>query len=190
MTDPMIDPQLDLSIATLRRLCQGDPKRLPSFVVHDDTAWPWHASVRPAKGKIHLRRTTFNRVVATQVPVRPGLWIRPDAQEFFIALTVADLQGSSDPAAQDPSARNHSAARGVAKADEAGRLPDEADYGTPVVERPDGGGVDRDDLARIARDPEKRGVASSVLLGGDTEGTVAESDHDRRKVDRRGGGDP
>jgi hypothetical protein len=95
MTDPNLDPVLDLSIATLAKACKGDVSKLPSFVVHDDEAWPWFNKVRPAKGKIHIRRSTFNRVVVGQVPVRPGIWLRVDAQEFFIDLQPHHLGGAT-----------------------------------------------------------------------------------------------
>jgi hypothetical protein len=165
MTDHNTDPVLDLSKETLLRACKGDIRKLPSFIVHDDDAWPWFNSVRPAKGKIHMRRSTFNRVVAPQVPVKPGLFVRADAQEFTIDLRVDQLEGSSDIASAAPDAKNHDTARRVAVADEAGRLPDEEDYGTQIVERSPGREVDRDDLERIARDPEKRGIGSAVFSG-------------------------
>ena len=85
MTDANLDPKLDLQISTLRQLCRGDVTRLPSFIVHDDEAWPWYNQVRPSKGDIHIRRSTFNRVVVGKVPLQPGLWVRQDAQQFFIA---------------------------------------------------------------------------------------------------------
>lgn len=172
MSDPNLDPVLDLSPATLLRACKGRVALLPSFVVHDDDAWPWFAKVRPAKGKLHMRRSTFLRVVVPQIPVRPGLWIRADAQEFFIDLKPHQLQGASDQAS--PIEANHETARIVAKADAAGRLPDEADYGTTVVERPALRDEQREDLERVARDPEKRGVSSAVFSRDlDTERDVA-----------------
>jgi len=179
MTDSNLDPVLDLSPATLLAACKGDVSKLPSFVVHDDEAWPWFNTVRPAKGKLHMRRTTFNRVVAPQVPVKPGLWIRHDAQEFFIDLDTHHLQGSSDAALKDPGAKNHDTARKVAVADEAGRLPDEEGYGTASVGRSSRGPVDPEDLERIARDPERRAVRSSAFDGlRDTERDVAAGDND------------
>lgn len=175
----MIDPALDLSPDTLLRACRGNPALLPSFVVHDDEAWPWFNKVRPAKGKLHLRRSTFLRVVVPQVPVKPGLWIRADAQEFHIDLSAHHLQGSSDPAAKGPEESNAPTARVVAKADEAGRLPDEEDYGTKIVERSPVRDEQREDIERLARDPEARGVGSSVFSGGlDTERDVAVGNDD------------
>jgi hypothetical protein len=167
--DPNLDPQLDLSIPTLLKACKGDPSKLPSFVVHNDEAWPWINKVRPAKGKIHIRRSTFLRVVKGQVPLRAGLWIRPDAQEFFIDLEPHHLQGS-----ERQGGSNADVARLVAGADEAGRLPDEADHGTPIPSKAHSGKVDRGDLERVARDPSRRGVRSAVLSGRDTERPVAD----------------
>ena len=158
MTDANLDPKLDLQISTLRQLCRGDVTRLPSFIVHDDEAWPWYNQVRPSKGDIHIRRSTFNRVVVGKVPLQPGLWVRQDAQQFFID--------------------NHQAARGVAMADEAGRLPDEADYGAKAMERSEGREIDRGDLERIARDPERGSVRSTAISPGDTERALAEGDND------------
>lgn len=167
MTDAHIDPKIDLSIDTLKSICRGDVRKLPSFIVHDDDAWPWFAKVRPAKGKIHLRRTTFNNVVVPQVPVRPGLWVRHDAQEFFIDLKPHHLEGPSSPI--EGEAKNHEAARKVTMADSAGRLPDEADYGADALERSESREVERRDLEEVAARDEKGSVGSTVLSGGDTE---------------------
>lgn len=170
MTDHNIDPVLDLSPATLLRACKGDVRKLPVFRVHDNDAWPWARSVRPAKGQLHIRRSTFERVIhAAGLPVRPGLWVKPSVQEFFIDLKPHHLGGSEDPV-RLPDATNHDTARLIAKADEAGRLPDEADYGEGIVERAAGGPVEREDLDRVAADRERRGVSSSVFSGNrDTE---------------------
>lgn len=169
---------MDLSKETLLAACKGDVRKLPSFIVHDDQAWPWPDNVRPAKGKIHIRRTTFNNTVARQVPVKPGLWVRPDAQEFFIDLRPDQLGGTSDVGLLQPDAGNADTARTVALADEGGRLPGDEGYGAPVVERSKGGKVEPDDLERVARDPDKRGVQSSVFSGvRDTE-PVAMGDDD------------
>jgi hypothetical protein len=158
--DPNLDPQLDLSIESLAKACKGDVSKLPSFVVHDDEAWPWFNKVRPAKGKIHIRRSTFNRVVVGQVPLRAGIWVRGDAQEFFIDLQPHHLEGSDTGAEHKADAR---AARTVVKADEAGRLPDEDGYGEGIVERREGRQVERGDLERVAADPERGSIGSSVL---------------------------
>ena len=178
MTDRNVEPVLDLSRETLLRACKGDVKKLPTFVVHDDDAWPWATKVRPAKGAIHVRRSTFNNVIAPQVPVKPGLFVRMDAQEYLIDLKPHHLQGSEDQAQHDPKGNNHDAARKLAVADEVGRLPDEEDYGTKVVERSPWGKAQRDDLERIARDPNRNGVRSSLFSGvRDTE-PVAMGDDD------------
>lgn len=173
--DAHLDPHLDLRPETLARACKGNAKLLPRFVVHDDDAWPWFNKVRPAKGAIHIRRSTFNRVVVPQVPVRPGLWLRADAQEFHIDLQPHHLQGGHDAQVEG---KNHHQARVVTMADEAGRLPDEEGYGAGALEQRDSRKVERDDLDRIAADPSRRGVRSSVLSGRDTERGLAMGDHD------------
>lgn len=173
MSDAHLDPVIDLSPATLIRACKGDVRKLPKFVVHDNDAWPWVNKVRPAKGVIHIRRSTFLAVVVPQVPVKPGLWVRVDAQEFSIDLKPHQLQGSDAPLAAPPDVKNHDTARRVAKADSVGRLPDEEDYGTEALERSERRQIDRDDLERLARDPSRGSVESAVLSGGDTEGGVA-----------------
>jgi hypothetical protein len=175
MTDQNLDPVLDLSIATLAKACRGDVSKLPSFVVHDDEAWPWFNKVRPAKGKIHIRRSSFNRVVVGQVPVRPGLWLRVDAQEFFIDLQPHHLGGAT-PAGEIKA--DAQAARQVVKADEAGRLPDEESYGAEIVERRAVRQVERGDLERVEADPERGSVRSSVLSRGGGGGSVAMGDDD------------
>lgn len=158
----MQDAVLDLSRATLIKACKGDVTRLPSFIVYDEDQWPWFNQVRPAKGKLHIRRSTFLRVVAPQVPVREGLWTGPHTQEFFIDLKAHQLGGSTD---AKPANKNHELARKIAVADEAGRLPDEADYGTPVVERSSVRQEQLRDLADIEARGEKRGVSSAVFAG-------------------------
>jgi hypothetical protein len=170
---------MDLSMETLMRACKGDVSKLPSFIVHDDVAWPWHTKIRPAKGKLHMRRSTFNNVVVAELPVKPGLWVRPDAQEFFLDLKPHHLQGSEDSSTYKPGENNHQTARDMAVADAAGRLPDEDDYGTEIVERSKGRAIDPEDLERIARDPEKRGVRSSTFIGvHDTERDLAVGNDD------------
>jgi hypothetical protein len=128
--DPNLDPVSSTSRSRrLAKACKGDVSKLPSFVVHDDEAWPWFNKVRPAKGKIHIRRSTFNRVVVGQVPLRRrDLGPRGDAQEFFIDLQPHHLEGSRHRrrAARPTLGRRVT----VVKADEAGRLlPDEDGYG-------------------------------------------------------------
>jgi hypothetical protein len=162
MTDHNIDPVLDLSPETLAKACKGRVEMLPSFVVHDNAAWPWHNKVRPAKGKLHMRRTTFLRVVVPQIPVRAGLFVRADAQEYYIDLQPHHLQGSTEPKA-GPAVNNMQTARIAAKADAVGRLPDEADYRAPTMGRLEGGAIDRGDFERIARDPAKRSIGSAVF---------------------------
>lgn len=160
----MIDAELNLDPKSLAAACKGNTKLLPSFIVHDDDAWPWYNKIRPAKGKLHIRRSTFLRVVTPQVPVKPGLWLRADAQEFFIDLQPHHLQGGAD---QQVEGSNAGVARIVAKADSAGRLPDEADYNARDVERSESRKVERRDLEEVASRDEKGSVRSAVLSGSD-----------------------
>lgn len=168
MTDPLIDPALDLSIQTLMKACKGNVKMLPSFVVHDDAVWPVAKRVQlDKKNRIHLRRSTFYRCVSSQVPVRPGLWLRSDAQEYFIDLKPHHLQGSED--MKPESGHEHS--REIVKADKQGRTELDEDYGEPVS-RP--AGIETKPLgthAELAAHYRGRGVRSTVGdSGGEDEG--------------------
>lgn len=162
----MIDPDLDLSIETLTRACKGDVSKLPSFAVHNDAAWPWHNKVRVDNlNRIHIRRATFNRIVAGKLPVRAGLWLRADVQHFTLDLQPHHLQGS-----EDTKADAKRTARVMAKADEQGRLPDEHNYKEEALSKSQLGPVSRDDLAEVATRDEKGSVGSTALLGsGDTD---------------------
>lgn len=168
-----LNETLDLSKETLMRLCKGDPRRLPSFRVYDNAAWPYPAM--PAKGVIHIRRSSFQAIVMqNQIPVRAGLWVSGQAQDFTIDLKAHHLQGSEDPAAPVVKADQHQAARDVAQVDAAGRRKHEVDYGTAVVESRPSQQIDPDDLERIARNPERGSVRSATVDGGgDTEGSLA-----------------
>lgn len=163
--DAHIDPVMDLSRETLLKACKGDPSKLPAFIVHDDDAWPWFNQVRPAKGNLHIRRSTFNRVVAPQVPVVAGMFTGPSTQLFTIALKAEHLQGSSDEVLRQPGGKNHEAARMIAVADQAGRLPDEEDYRAPDMGRPKSGKIDPDDLERVAADGGRGSVRSTAFDG-------------------------
>jgi hypothetical protein len=155
----MQEAQLDLSIASLTRACQGNVDRLPSFMVHDDDVWPRHAVIRTdSRGRVHMRRSTFNRVVVPELPIRAGLWHRIDLQEMHIDLQPHHLQGSLDSMGGD----KRKAAKVVALADEHGRLPGDQGYG----ERDARDHRQQDvaaDVERIARSGSGRGVRSTVF---------------------------
>ena len=122
----MKDPDLDLSIPTLMKACKGNVKNLPSFMVHDDNVWPRYANVRTDnKGRIHMRRSTFLRVVAGKLPLREGIWHRIDVQEFYIDLKPHHLQGSGG-LAEDA---KRQVARVVSLVDDGGRSQGDEDYG-------------------------------------------------------------
>ncbi len=116
---------LDLRIETLARACKGNVKALPSFMVHDNSKWPWNKAQLDSKNRIHLRRSTFLAVVAAELPVRAGLWLGKDVQEFFLDLKPHHLQGSED--APDPAGYKHS--REITKTDAQGRNPGDDGYG-------------------------------------------------------------
>ncbi len=88
-----MEAEINLSPASLRRLCRGNAKNLPRLCVHNNDVWPAGVVQPDAKGRIHMRRLTFENVVAPQVPTRPGLWLRPDMQEFHIDLRDDQLDG-------------------------------------------------------------------------------------------------
>ena len=162
----MMDPDLNLSKDTILKMCKGNVKALPRFVVHTDEAWPWYNRVRVDKqNRIHIRRSTFLRTVAKDLPVTPGLWIRVDAQEFSIDLQQHDLQGGDD---QQSDNVNQQPARTMAKADAHGRLPDEADYQAPVADT-DRQRVDSKDLAEVAARDERGSVQSTAFVDIGTE---------------------
>ncbi len=161
----MIDAALDLSIPTLMRACQGNVKKLPSFMVHDDNVWPRSNVVRTdSRGRIHMRRSAFMRTVHSELPIRPGLWHRIDLQEFHIDLKPHHLQGSTD----NSGGNQVSAARNVALVDSAGRAIGDDDYGnTP---RRDHRAEDIAADVRAAKEAGTSGsVRSSTLCGGSTE---------------------
>lgn len=117
---------LDLRIETLARACKGNVKALPSFMVHNNAAWPNYKRTQlDSKNRIHMRRGTFLAVVVGQVPIRAGLWLGKDVQEFFIDLKPHHLQGSDD--MPDPAGYKHS--REITKTDYAGRNPGDDGYG-------------------------------------------------------------
>lgn len=118
-------PELDLSVASLMRACKGDATKLPRFLVHDNEVWRPGVVLTDNKGRINLRRATFYQVVAGKIPVKPGLWLRVDAQEFLIDLRPDHLQGGHD--TRGGSQQN--AARLMALIDSAGRAQHEDGHG-------------------------------------------------------------
>lgn len=140
----MTDPDFDLSPETISRLCKGNPAALPTFLVHDDVAWPNGRAVQLDKGnRIHVRRSTFMRAVAPRIPVVAGLWLRHDVQEFRIDLKPHHLQG-------DGSARvdGYRHSREIVMTDEAGRRQDDDDYGERPVDAVAGRAPDRNAVRR------------------------------------------
>lgn len=161
----MQEPELDLSISSLMKACKGNVAMLPSFMVHDDHAWPKHKAVlTDSRGRVHLRRSTFNRVVSGQLPLREGVWHRVDVQEFHIDLKPHHLQGSED----QQGGNNRLAARGIAKIDKHGRHQGQDEYGEDLPRdnrQPD---IARD-VAEAKRAGSSRRIGSNVLgpRGGD-----------------------
>lgn len=157
--DHNTDPELELSVEALAKACKGDVSKLPSFMVHDNASWPWVKSVRPDnKNRLHIRRSTFLRCVVGSVPLRAGMWLRPDVQQFFIDLQPHHLGGGVD--TQSGASKT---GRVVVKADEAGRLPGEADYAEAVA-RSARRAVDTSDLAEVEKRDEKRSVVVRSLV--------------------------
>lgn len=159
----MNDADLDLSIPTLMAACKGNVAMLPSFMVHDDYVWPRGNVVQTdSKGRIHLRRSTFLRVVRNQLPIREGVWHRVDMQEFHIDLQPHHLQGSQD----QQGGNQRQAARSVAKVDRWGRSQGDDDYGqTPARDNR------QPDIAADVRAAKAAGTSRSIgstVLGGDS----------------------
>lgn len=150
----MTDPELDLSIPSLMRACKGNVAMLPSFMVHDDDVWPRSGVVRTdSKGRVHMRRSTFNRTVAGKLPIREGIWHRIDCQEFHLDLKPHHLQGSED----QQGGNRLKAARGVVKADRFGRVQGDDGYGNDLS-----GDHRQQDVARDAAEAKARGWSGSV----------------------------
>lgn len=150
----MTDPDLDLSIEALMRACKGNVAMLPSFMVHDDAVWPRSGVVRTdSKGRIHMRRSTFNRTVAGKLPIREGIWHRIDMQEFHLDLKAHHLQGSAD----QIGGNKKQAARAVAMTDRHGRNQGDAEYGNNLS-----GHHRQQDVARDVRAAKEAGTSGSV----------------------------
>lgn len=148
------DPDLDLSISALMRACRGNVAMLPSFMVHDDPVWPRSGVVRTDnRGRIHMRRSTFNRIVAGKLPIRAGIWHRIDCQEFHLDLEPHHLQGGSDTAGGN----RRAAARTVTRADDRARLPGDEGYGDALH-----GDFRAADVERDVREAKARGTSGSV----------------------------
>lgn len=90
---PALEIEIDLSPATIMRAARGNPANLPTFMVHDNHAWPAGVVRTDTKNRIHMRRSSFLNVVVPAVPVRPGLWHRVDMQEYHIDLRADQLGG-------------------------------------------------------------------------------------------------
>lgn len=84
---------IDLSVETIRRLAKGKASNLPTFMVHDNDKWPYPSIQLDSQQRIHCRRQYFETVIATAIPVKPGLWHGIDVQEFSIDLRDDQLDG-------------------------------------------------------------------------------------------------
>lgn len=150
----MTEPQLDLSITSLMRACKGNVSMLPSFMVHDDSVWPRSGIVRTDnRGRIHMRRSTFNRAVVGELPIKEGIWHRIDVQEFHLDLKPHHLQGSVD----QEGGNKRLAARSVVKADKAGRVQGDTGYGDDLS-----GHHGAQDIARDVAEAKARGTSRSI----------------------------
>jgi len=158
----MEKPNIDLSKETILRLCKGNVKLLPRFVVVDDVAWPWPDHVRVDNlGRLHIRKTTFLRTVATELPVKPGLWIRGDSQEYSIDLQPHQLEGGADQQKEVGRRDVLNIARPIAKQDAFGRYPGGKDYGKANSKADRHANTGGDDPAATAGG-QGRGVRSTV----------------------------
>ncbi|AGH16030.1 hypothetical protein DVVG_00044 [Dunaliella viridis virus SI2] len=181
MTDRNLDPELDLSVDTIRKLCKGRVENLPRFMVHDEN---WRGPVarigKRADGtmEIHMQRAAFFRIVQPQIPIKPGLWRRLGVQEYLIDLQAHHLGGSGDTMGP-PTLDRRAVALQMTKSDAAGRQPDEVDYGAEALERAHVRQVSRADIERARREGQGRSVGSSVFADlRDTECDVAVGDND------------
>jgi hypothetical protein len=157
---------LDLSIATLSKACKGNVKLLPSFMVHQDAAWPSYRRAQlDNRNRIHMRRSTFLQVVASALPVRAGLWHGLDVQEFHLDLQPHHLDGSADMA--DRQGYKHS--RLITKTDAWGRNPWDPDYDLAPSKLDTAGPKPALDPSQYATRGPRRGVRSRLFDGADTE---------------------
>jgi hypothetical protein len=154
---------LNLSRKMILASCKGNVKLLPRFVVVKDEAWPWPDNVRTdSLGRLHLQHTTFMRTVARSVPVKPGLWIAADAQEYVIDLQQHHLEGGDDQQADVTNEDKATTARPFAMKDDQGRYPGDPDYGKTLS---DAFGVAQPDLDadHDAIKGPRRGVNSTIF---------------------------
>jgi hypothetical protein len=157
---------LDLSIATLAKACKGNVKNLPSFMVHQDAAWPSYRRAQlDSRNRIHMRRSTFLQVVASALPVRPGLWHGIDVQEFHLDLQPHHLDGSADMA--DRKGYRHS--RLITKTDAWGRNPWDPDYDFDPSKLNTARPQPALGQTQLAGKRPRRGVRSTLFDGADTE---------------------
>jgi len=155
----MMEADLDLSIDAIIKACKGNVKALPTFMVHNNNVWPWVGSVKlDSQNRIHMRRNTFEHVVASHLPVKPGIWHRMDVQEFSLELQAHHL-GGSEALAVDV---GHTHSRPLILADAQGRTKDDIDHGETLRK---GSGVTQSDLddARNEIGGKGRGVRSKVV---------------------------
>lgn len=154
-----MQPNLDLSMESLIKACKGNVKALPSFMVHDNAAWPWPDSVKlDGKNRIHMRRSTFLRTVSEDLPVRAGIWHGIDVQEFHLELEAHHLGGGAD----QQKYVGHKQSRALVMADKYGRPLGDLDHGDAALES---NGVTQSELddSRNEIDGPARGVASTFL---------------------------
>lgn len=154
------DAELDLSIETLARICKGNVSMLPSFMVHNNDVWPTGRVALDNKNRIHMRRASFLRTVAAELPVREGLWHRADVQEFHLDLQPHHLQGSQDM----KQAEGHKHSRQIVKLDRWGRPQGDRDYG--LAPSRDHGQQDiAADVERAKANGTSRSIGSTVFDG-------------------------
>ena len=84
------EQSIDFSRETILAACKGDVAALPVLMVHNE----WGAPSVDNRKRIHLARRTFESVVlSSQIPVRAGLWLRDDLQQFHFDIRPDQLGG-------------------------------------------------------------------------------------------------
>lgn len=155
---------IDLSPQSLRKLCKGNVKNLPTFMVHDNDVWPYPEVVRiDSKNRIHLRRATFLAVVVGQVPVSAGIWHRIDVQEFSINLQPHHLNGGSE----ETDAQDYKHTRSIVSKSTDGTMEGDQDYDDHIsdAKRQPRNNVGSGEIAKARRDG--RSLGSSVFSNSD-----------------------